>query len=95
MALLYLHNLAIDSCPLRLYVGYLIGIASILKFEDILSKKNRNLPIVFLSLEPSLIDKFNQPLNHREYIIDIQSLQLKRLEGIRAFHINEGITDLF
>lgn len=54
-----------------------------------------DLSIVSLSFKSRLVNKLNQPLNCRKYIIYVQTLKLERLKAKRAFHIFESIANMF
>jgi len=94
MVVLNLKNLLVDSRSSRFKLRNFLRISFVLQFQNILSQQNRYLPVILLPLKSCLINEFYQPLNDREDAIHIESLKLKRLNGIRAFHIDQGSTNM-
>ena len=94
MIVISAHYLLIYSSSFWLFLLYLVCISQILLLQNLSTKKNRYLSIVFLTFESCLVNKFNQPLNNRKNVIDIETLKLERLETIGTFHIDQGVANM-
>lgn len=53
----------------------------------------RQLTIVLLPFPPGFVHKLDEPLHDGEDVVHIESLQLKGLQIVRAFHPDKGVAD--
>lgn len=87
-------DLSVDPCAFWSFWFYLACVALALQAEDVFSQQDRNLAIILLTLEPSLVNELHQPLNYGEDVVYIQTLKLKGLQCVGALHVNQSLTDM-
>ncbi len=90
-----LHHCFVYFCSFRLWKGFQDRcIALYTKINELLTDFESDFAIVFLSFEPSFIDKFDEPLYDWKDIVNIKTLQLERLKVVRGLHVFKGRADM-